>query len=131
MNTRILSIAAIIFVTNILTNHDLSFQSIEINNNSLQPLRVSANTANQNFKVDISIPEFTRWLLVSKLSKTKAPQEALYEAIINDSPFEIMNAVKQGANINQPFNDKFPLTIAFLLQKLQAASCLVELGAIS
>jgi ankyrin repeat protein len=57
-------------------------------------------------------------------------QEALRKAILQDSAQDVRNAVHVGADVNQKIQNKTPLMWAVLLDRIQVAPELLQLGAV-
>jgi hypothetical protein len=104
-------------------------QTIDITNDSEQSLLVSANSADQSFRVTQTVPAYTRALIIAQLINLKSSQNLLLEAIMNDSVRGIQEAVRLGANVNQEIAGQRPLVFAVALEKINAVKCLIACGA--
>jgi hypothetical protein len=104
-------------------------QTIDITNDSNQSLYLSANNADQSFRIVQTVPAYTRALIISQLVNLKSSQNLLLEAIMNDSVKGIQEAIRRGADINQEIGGQRPLVFAVALEKLNAVKYLVACGA--
>ncbi len=109
--------------------YDQATQSIEVVNNSNQPLHIATNGREQLLRLEYEVPARYHSLIVATLTKLQSPQEFLYAAILNDSAAQILQAVRLGANLNQEIDGYSPLLLAATLKRYNAISCLLDLGA--
>jgi hypothetical protein len=63
------------------------------------------------------------------VQNSTANQAMLHDALLNNSVKEIHAAVKAGADVNLPINEKRPLFIAACSYGYESVKCLLELGA--
>jgi hypothetical protein len=104
-------------------------QTIDITNDSDQSLQISANNADQSFRISQTVPAYTRALIIAQLINLKSSQNLLLEAIMNDSVKGIQEAIRFGANINQEIGGQRPLVFAIALEKINAVKYLIACGA--
>lgn len=105
-------------------------QTIDIVNDSNQSLHISANNADQSFRITQTIPAYTRALIIAQLINLKSSQNLLLEAIVNDSVKGIQEAIRLGTNINQEIGGQRPLVFAIALEKINAVKYLIACGAV-
>jgi len=105
-------------------------QTIDVVNDSNQSLQISANNADQTFRVAQTVPAYTRAIIIAQLVNLKSVQNLLLEAIINDSVNGIQEALRLGANVNQEIGGQRPLIFAIALEKINAVKYLIACGAI-
>lgn len=105
-------------------------QKIDIVNDTDQSLHISANNANQTFRVTQTVPAYTRALIIAQLVNLKSAQNSLLEAIMNDSVKGIQEAIRLGADVNQEIGGQRPLVFAVALEKINAVKYLILCGAV-
>jgi len=105
-------------------------QTIDVVNDTNQSLQISANNADQTFRVAQTVPAYTRAIIIAQLVNLKSVQNLLLEAIINDSVNGIQEALRLGANVNQEIGGQRPLIFAIALEKINAVKYLIACGAI-
>lgn len=105
-------------------------QTIDVVNDSNQSLHISANNADQSFRIAQTVPAYTRALIIAQLINIKSSQNMLLEAIMSDSVKGIQDAISLGANVNQEIGGQRPLIFAIALEKINAVKYLIACGAI-
>lgn len=103
-------------------------QIIQVINNSPQVLELS--NIEGKFKFTHLIPSFAKLLISLEYLKKLTPQDMLFNAIINDSPVDIVKAINGGADIKIEKEGKSLLFWALLLKKPEAIKCLIDYGAL-
>jgi hypothetical protein len=128
-----MNIQYFIFATTILSPFvaGANVQSIEVVNNSNQPLHITANGNAQSLNLRYSVPAYAQSLIISQLTLLRSPQEVLFDAILSDNVVGIRQAIRMGADAKQSINGKSPMLWAVVLQRFNAIRCLLEYGAAS
>jgi hypothetical protein len=102
MTKRLIYLTALASSTAGLTlANQQTVQSIDVVNNSNQPVHLYANCPAHSLIVNHTIPIFANYSILSTLTNLKAPQEMLCIAIINNSIHQIRQAISAGADVNQ------------------------------
>lgn len=110
-------------------NINEEMQCIDVTNNSSQNLTITAKD-DSLLKIESKVPAYTKWQMISKLTKIKSAQDLLFDAIVNDSPEEIKKAILASANIQDKINGQSPMMWAISLKKYNALQMLAVLSSL-
>jgi len=124
----VLSAISIALATQIFANQQ-TVQSVDVVNNSNQPIYLYANCPSHALVINNNIPSYTTYRLVSVMTGLKTALETLHVAILNDSEAQLKEAIAFGADINKLIDGRTPLTLALMLGHLNVAKYLLILGA--
>jgi len=106
-----------------------STQSIDVLNSSARAMNIDARNADSSFVIHQSVPAFTKWYVISKITELDVLQDRLFTGIFRNSAEEVRQAIASGADVNKLREGKSPLAWALSFNMVNAAACLLQHGA--
>ena len=104
-------------------------QTIDVVNDTAQAITITAVNADGSFNIKQVVPSYARAYIIAQVLNLKSAANMLIEAILKDSPADIQEALKLGADINMEIAGKRALLFAVAMEKLNAIKCLISFGA--